>query len=109
MKIVSDIIDAYLNNALLQNYKSHWIFEEIGRGDLKGKNTFYEPSYEQAFRESVSNIAELIKNELTTFVPSNAKIWDSLFSNWREIINNVDINLIIGLPEPYDSTVLESR
>ena len=83
MKIVSDIIDAYLNNVPLQNYKSHWIFEEIGRGELKGKNAFYEPSYEQAFRESVSIKLRDTFDE-TNEEKQSKYLYDAIFGNYYD-------------------------
>lgn len=42
------------------------------------------------------------------FTPTNKKIWDALFKDWRSIINRVRVNLIMGYSEPNDATVMKN-
>lgn len=100
MRVKSEIINDYIDGRNVSKYKDEWFFKYDG-------HAFKEPSYKVEHREAVRRIFEQIKNSLDNFTPCNIEVWDKLFPNWREIICNVSINLIVGFPEPYDATVLK--
>ena len=101
MKIKADILHDYIEGKSINRYKEEWFFKYDG-------HMFVEPSYESEHRESVRRIFEQVKRGLKEFTPCNVEIWDKLFPNWQEIINDVSINLIVGYPEPFDATVLRA-
>lgn len=101
MRIRAEIVNDYIHAKDISRYKDEWFFKSDG-------HTFVEPSYEKQHRESVERIFNHIKSGLENFIPCNVEIWEKLFFNWREIIDNVTINLIVGSPEPYDATVLRA-
>ncbi len=101
MRINADIVCDYLEGKSIIPHKEEWFFKVQGY-------LYEEPSYESEHIESVRRIFAHMKNVIENFVPCNFKIWDELFPNWYEIIDEVIIYLIIGFPEPNDATVLKS-
>lgn len=101
MRVKAELVKDYIRGNEVSRYKDKWFFREGGHG-------FVNPSYEIEHRETVERIFEQIKAGIENFTPCNVGIWDKLFFNWREIINNVTINLIVGYPEPYDATVIKA-
>lgn len=109
MKVISDIIKAYLNQESLEKYKNQWIYKTVGRGELQGENAFIMPPMEESFRSTVKIISDLMDYAVRDFIPVNKVIWDELFPGWKEILAKTEVHFIIGLPEPYDATVLISE
>jgi hypothetical protein len=101
MKINSTIADAYCDGKRVADYSKLWIFHS-------GQIAYSEPSYEPKKLEFVKNICSQIKKAVEEFVPANADIWDILFFDWQKIVENADIDLIVGFPQPYDATVLKN-
>ncbi len=100
MKINADIVRDYIEGKSIISYSDKWFFNTQGY-------SYAEPSYESDHIESVRRIYTQIKDSIDNFIPCNLKIWDALFPNWKEILDSVIINLIIGYPEPNDATVLK--
>lgn len=104
MILKTKIIDAYLNREDVEEFKEHWIYSSIGQGEFKSKNLFTIPSKEMY--EQVREIYKEIEKEILNFEPYNIEIWSSLFPNWKDYSKEIEIYLIIGLPEPNDATVI---
>lgn len=58
--------------------------------------------------EAVGRIYLEIKEIVEDFNPCNIDIWAAIFPEWRRIIGEVTVNLIVGYPEPNDATVLKA-
>lgn len=101
MKINADIVCDYIDGKSIEPYKERWFFITDGY-------MFVKPSYEREHIELVRRIFEQIKETIEDFIPCNSKIWDALFPNWKKIIDEVTVNLIVGFPEPNDATVLKA-
>lgn len=101
MRIKADIVYDYIDSKSISRYKEEWFFKYDGY-------RFEEPSYESEHKESVRRIFEQIKSGIEEFIPCNVDIWNRLFPDWREVIKDIDINLIVGYPEPFDATVLRA-
>lgn len=101
MKVYSDIVYDYIDGKSVDQYKQKWFFKQQGY-------MFVEPSYKCEHIKSVQKIFEKIKEIIDDFVPCNSKIWDVIFPNWKKIIDEVTVNLIVGFPEPNDATVLKA-
>ncbi|MEG2017261.1 MAG: hypothetical protein RR128_02230 [Clostridium sp.] len=101
MRVKAELVKSYIQGSDIEGYEEEWFFEECG-------HIFVNPSYEIEHRETVGRIFQQIKASIEGFIPCNVEIWDKLFFNWREIIDKVTINLIVGYPEPYDATVIKA-
>lgn len=101
MRVEWEIINDYIEGNNISKHREKWFFKYDG-------HTFAEPSYEIEHKAAVRRIFQQINMGLENFTPCNVEIWDKLFPNWREIINGVTVNLIVGYPEPFDATVLRA-
>ena len=77
MVINTENVDAYLNGEDINPYASMFIYKQ---GD---KNIFQEPKKDKV--EIVSNIKDEIINHVKDFVPTNKRIWDTLFKDWCSV------------------------
>ncbi len=106
MKIDTTIVDSYLDSEDIKKYESLWLYNfktEQGK-----KNLFQLPRESATKREVVSGIKEEIIIYGKNFIPCNSKIWDILFDNWREFLDDTTLDLIVGYPEPYDAVVKQA-
>lgn len=106
MKLNSQIVDSYFADENIDKFKNYWIYQTISQDEFKGKDIFSKPSLEKM--ESIRVIYDEIKKCLVKFEPFNREIWDILFPNWEAILQEVNIYLIVGLPEPNDAKVIKS-
>ena len=89
MVINTEIVDAYLNGEDINPYASMFIYKQ---GD---KNIFQEPKKDKV--EIVSNIKDEIINHVKDFVPTNKRIWDTLFKDWPNELDDIVLDLILSL------------
>lgn len=106
MKIDTTIVDAYLNSEDIGKYSSTWIYETETEHGIK--KLFQVPPQSDNKREVVFHLKEEIISYSQNFIPCNFKIWDALFENWREFLDETTLDLIVGYPEPYDAVVKQS-
>lgn len=106
MKVDTHIVDSFLAMENIDKFKNYWIYKTIGQGEFKYKNVFSKPS--SAAMEDIQMIYNEIKQCLLDFEPFNRELWDILFPNWVSLLQNVEIYLIVGLPEPNDATVIKN-
>ena len=106
MKIDTTIVDSYLESKDVKKYESLWLYDfKTERGI---KNIFQLPPESANKRKVVADIKEEIILYSNNFIPCNSKIWDTLFDNWREFLDNTTLDLIVGYPEPYDAVVKQA-
>lgn len=103
MKIVNDIVKGYLNGESLSTYKNQWYFHSSSVPKDQGRNVFTDFESSEENKKKVSLVQEAILEVTKDFKPLNQPIWDALFPNWREVLKNEEIDLILGFPEPYDA------
>ena len=72
-----------------------------------GINIFESPSYSQKDIQTMTRIATDIRKEIENFEPNNIKIWNLLFPKWEEVISDLVVHFIVGLPQGYDALALE--
>lgn len=101
MKINTKLMDIYLKGGDLEEYKELWYFKQISQGT----NSFTAPPSDKDFKAAVKEIGGIVLKASLNFTPANVKIWDTLFPDWRETLENVCVDLILGLPAPYDALV----
>lgn len=108
MIINSKIFDFYLENGNIDKHKDDWLFQylEVLSG---GVNVFEEPSYSQKDIKTMTKIATEIRKQIDNFEPNNLEMWNLLFPNWKEIISEVVVYFIVGLPEGYDALALQDE
>lgn len=41
------------------------------------------------------------------FVPCNKRIWDTLFKDWQNDLDDIILDLVVGCKEPNDAFVLK--
>lgn len=99
MIINTEIVDAYLNGEDINPYASMFIYNQ---GD---RNIFQGPKKDKV--EVVSNIKDEIINHVKDFVPCNKRIWDTLFIDWQNDLDNIVLDLVVGCKEPNDAFVLK--
>lgn len=103
MIIDDSIVKKYLGGESSTTYKYDDIFNNIKYGE----NVFEEPDILK--RDKITNLLKLINQELSDFHPYNFKLFCTLFPDWKEIIKDVNVKLIVGCKEPYDAFVRESE
>ncbi len=54
--------------------------------------------------EKIMLLWDEIANSLDAFTPVNPAIWNTLFPSYKEELETVVIDLIVGFPKPYDAT-----
>ena len=101
MKLESAIVKAYIDRKSVDIFSENWYF-------LKEGYCYQEPSYDKDHIEAVSRIYSQIREIIENFIPCNLNIWEAIFPEWKRIIGEVTINLIVGFPEPNDATVLKA-
>lgn len=101
MLVDDSVVLQYLNDNNAGNISSHWIFQNIE----KGKLLFEAP--DDAKRDQVNKILISIKKTLLEFIPLNKDVYSALYPEWRSIIKEADILLVVGCPKPYDAMVRE--
>ncbi|WIV11548.1 hypothetical protein [Proteiniborus sp. MB09-C3] len=108
MIINSEIFDFYLENGNIDKYKENWLFKYLEglSGDM---NIFKEPSYSQKDIQTMIRIATEIRKHIDNFEPNNVEIWNLLFPNWGEIISDVVVYFIVGLPQGFDALALQDE
>lgn len=101
MNIDDQMVLKFLNGDQENEFKNHWIFHNIEKGEY----LFESPDADK--RESVHNILVHLKNRLQDFSPLNVTIFSALYPEWKTIMNDVNVLLAVGCPQPYDAMVIE--
>lgn len=104
MKIIDDMVRVYLEGKDLSTYKEKWYFKNSSVAGDVGCNIFTEPIYSEDQIEKVKKVYYELLEISREFQPLNKVIWDVLFPNWKEVLQEVEVDLILGFPEPYDAT-----
>ena len=99
MIINTEIVDAYLNGEDISKYSSLFIYRQADR------SIFQEPEKDKT--EIVSKIKDEIINHICDFIPCNKRIWDTLFKDWQNDLDNIVLDLVVGCKEPNDAFVLK--
>ena len=97
MRIDDSIIIDYLSNLDSVNYQNHWLFYNIEPNQY----LFEEP--DKSKKIIVSKIYHQVIQVLNDFTPFNASIFKKLFPNYTELLEDLNILLIVGCPNPYDA------
>ena len=95
------IVLKYLCNDDENDIKNHWIFHRIE----KGKYLYEAPNAEK--QDDVNKIRLYVKDTLSDFSPLNKNIYSALYPDWKTIINDMNVLLVVGCPEPYDAMAME--
>lgn len=99
MIINTEIVDVYLNGEDISKYSSLFIYRQADR------SIFQEPEKDKA--EIVSKIKDEIIHHVKDFVLTNKRIWDTLFKDWPNELDDIVLDLVVGCKEPNDAFVLK--
>ena len=102
MKISDEIATAYLKGQKVKQFSREWYYTSSAVAGTVGKNIFEEPKADTQTREKVKTVYNSISNIAKIFLPSNLHIWDALFPDWRNVLSEISVDLIVGFPEPYE-------
>ena len=105
IKINDRIVHDYLNGNSIEKFKNEWYFTNSTVAGQIGKNIFAAPNDSDKQKANVREVYTRLRQAVQGFEPINAPIWDILFLNWRETLAHVQMDLILGFPEPFDATV----
>lgn len=108
MIINSEIFDFYLENGNIDKFKEEWLFKYLKKMS-GGMSVFREPSYSLEDIQTMVRISTEMRKQIDNFQPNNLEIWKLLFPDWKEIISEVFIHFIVGLPQGYDALALEDE
>lgn len=61
----------------------------------------------EAYFKSLKKIKDEIINHICDFIPCNKRIWDTLFKDWQNDLDNIVLDLVVGCKEPNDAFVLK--
>ncbi|MCH5324947.1 MAG: hypothetical protein J1E39_06985 [Eubacterium sp.] len=104
--IVNDsIVQAYLKGNSIEDFHDEWYFTHSTVAGQIGKNIFTVPDDSIKQKAKVHVVYASLYQAAGNFEPINMPIWDALFANWRETLETVQVDLILGFPEPFDATV----
>ena len=95
------LVNKFLNEDKYREIENHWLFNNIE----KGEHLFELPNESQ--RNEVERILDHIQNNLSDFKPLNEDIFTSIYPEWPQIINDMNVLLVVGCPDPYDAMVME--
>lgn len=101
MKIDDSLVIKYLSDNNMDEISEHWIFSKIE----DGVHIFEMPDYN--LKKNIIKIHREISELLMNFTPMNINICEKLFPNWRDVLENANIILAVGCPNPYDAMVRE--
>lgn len=104
MKINDMIAAEYLNGQEVKRFSGEWYYTDTGVAGMP-ENVFTQPKADDKTREKVKIVYDTIFSKAEHFVPTNRRIWDTLFPNWRDVLSEISVDLIVGFPEPFDATV----
>ena len=106
MKINTTIADAYLNSEDVSEFSSLWLYTD--RTERGIENVFTAPPAETAMGKTVLRIKDEIVAHASTFMPCNRWLWDALFDDWRDFLETVTLDLIVGYPHGNDASVKQA-
>ena len=95
MKIYDRIVAEYLKNHEIRSFSGEWFYRDF----------FVEPKADAQTKQRVRIVYDALCGKIADFVPTNYRIWDELFPEWREMLDDISVDLIVGFPDPYDATV----
>lgn len=105
MNIWDGMIRDYLAGRDLAGYREMWYFADSFIAREAGRNVFEAPGGTAEDRQKVEMVYRELLDACGTFAPLNREAWDALFPGWAGTLAEVRLDLILGLPEPYDAVM----
>lgn len=105
MNIWDGMIRDYLAGRDLAEYREMWCFADSFIAREAGRNVFEAPGGTAEDRQKVETVYRELLDACGTFAPLNREAWDALFPGWAGTLAEVRLDLILGLPEPYDAVM----
>lgn len=99
MIIDDSLVLKYLSRENVNNISRHWVFQNI----VKGKHLFEVP--DDIKRYEINQMLINIKKILLEFKPLNEEIYSTLYPEWKSIVKDMNVLLVVGCPSPYDAMV----
>lgn len=103
MWIVDALTRDYLAGKSLAGYRDAWYFTSSTVAGDAGRNIFTQPDASPEARRQVEEVYRELLEAAAEFVPVNREVWDVLFPDWLDAMAEVQADLIVGFPEPYDA------
>lgn len=108
MRVNSTVLDKYLEDGRIKEAQTDPLVAHVIEnviGVYKDDTLIYSRDEQKI----MIRMADEIKAEIKDFTPNNEKLWNLLYPNWREIIKDVTVHLVVGLPKNYDALALEDE
>ncbi|MDF2673933.1 MAG: hypothetical protein K0R09_2198 [Clostridiales bacterium] len=97
MKINRNTINDYIEGRPINEWSNQWIFHSIV------DNQYLTEEVSGDKKDIIQSAADLIERELLNFQPYNKDIWDIIFPDWKNLIADSTVYLVVGCPNPYDA------
>lgn len=102
MNVSDRIVREYLSGKSVAGYREEWFFRQLSEDG----SVFVEPSCSPDEKEKVEEVYRVLLETVETFRPLNRAIWDALFPDWPDALEQVQADLIVGFPQPYDAVAM---
>ncbi len=103
MNINDKLVRSYLENTLNIEEDACWIYSKIKEGDY----LFETPNANE--QDDVKALLINFHEILLDFKPFNQSLFEALFPEWRHLLEEVNIILAVGCPDPYDAFVRKNK
>ena len=99
MKLDREIVDRFLAG---QEIADSWVFSEIEEG-----RRCFDLSDATGREREIRELTQQVSERINVFVPENAEIYRQLFPNFQKELQEVQVCLTVGCPNPYDAMVMQ--
>lgn len=99
MKLDREIVDRFLAG---QEIADSWVFSEIEEG-----RRCFDLSDATGREREIRELTQQVSERINVFVPENAEVYRQLFPNFQKELQEVQVCLTVGCPNPYDAMVMQ--
>lgn len=99
MKLDREIVDRFLAG---QEIADSWVFSEIEEG-----RRCFDLSDATGREREIRELTQQVSERINAFVPENAEVYRQLFPNFQKELQEVQVCLTVGCPNPYDAMVMQ--
>ena len=85
-----------------QEIADSWVFSEIEEG-----RRCFDLSDATGREREIRELTQQVSERINVFVPENAEVYRQLFPNFQKELQEVQVCLTVGCPNPYDAMVMQ--
>ena len=82
--------------------QTSWVFSEIEEG-----RRCFDLSDATGREREIRELTQQVSERINAFVPENAEVYRQLFPNFQKELQEVQVCLTVGCPNPYDAMVMQ--